>query len=161
MVFVLFGTLLVIGLLVYFYHQRPPKQSGIPCDRTEDTGFYEDLEPDSLPHYQETLLQIFSLLDASHFEGTHVQLAKRHSVEQLIADAAANQQVNPKYLRVMLYQFLHSDVAVRRQEEMWEQWAQKVYTLDQNQTHSDSRRIPSAWKVYFRTALENSDQIAN
>jgi len=96
------------------------------------------------------------MLSLGHCWPWCVQVAKRHSVEQLIADASSNPQVNPKYLRVMLLQFLQSDVTVRREKELQAQWAQKVYEIDPNEHHRDSQRIPSAWKVYFRTALENA-----
>ena len=153
MLYIVSGTVLVICLVFYFFRQQSPKQSGIPCDRTEDTGFYADLSPDDLARYQEVLLRILALLDAPYFEGTVIQLSKRHAVEQLIVEAAADPQLNPKYLRVMVRQFLSSDVAVRRQEEVWTQWVQKVYELDQNGNRGGTRGIPSAWKVYFNTSL--------
>jgi len=155
MLYMVSGTVLVICLAFYFFRQQSPKPSGIPCDRTENTGFYEDLSPDDLARYQEVLLRIFAFLDAPYFEGAVIQLSKRHAVEQLIAEASVDPQLNPKYLRVMVRQFLSSDVAVRRQEEVWTQWVQKVYELDQNGNHGGTRGIPSAWKVYFNTSLNS------
>lgn len=124
------------------------------CDRTEDTGFYEELDPDTLPAYQEVLDQIFSRLDAARFNGTLVPLSQRETVDRLIAEAAARQQLNSKYLRVMLYQFLQADSTMRRQEEVFARWAERVVELDRTGVRHGTREIPSAWKVYFNAASQ-------
>lgn len=148
----------MVVLVSYYSFRSPgkksPNQHGVVCDRTEDTGFYEELDPATLPAYQAVLNQIFSRLDAARFNGTLVPLSRRETVDRLIAEAAARQQLNPKYLRVMLYQFLQADSTMRRQEEVFARWAERVVELDRTGVRHGPRGIPSAWKVYFNTSMQ-------
>jgi len=165
---VLGGILLVLVIGSYFAYENCRKkdsgQSGPACDRTEDKGFYQEIDPTCLPSYQSALYRIFSLLDASRFNGNFVPGPVREAVEQKLADAAADPYVNPKLLRVMLLQFLQSDVTLRQQPEILARWAERMYELDSEGTQSGLRPIPSAWKVYIKssmnteTALERADK---
>ena len=165
---VLGGILLVLVIGSYFayenYRKKDSGQSGLACDRTEDKGFYQEIDSTCLPSYQSALYRIFSLLDASRFNGNFVPGPVREAVEQKLADAAADPYVNPKLLRVMLLQFLQSDVTLRQQPEILARWAERMYELDSEGTQSGLRPIPSAWKVYIKssmnteTALERADK---
>lgn len=152
------GVLLVVVVVGYYSFRssrdKSPNSSAIVCDHTEDTGFYEELDPEKLPAYQAVLNQIFSRLDASRFNGTLVPLSQRETVDRLIAEAAAHQQLNPRYLRVMLYQFLQADSMMRRNEEVFARWAERVVELDRTGVRHGPRGIPSAWKVYFNTSMQ-------
>lgn len=134
--------------------KKSPNQHGVVCDRTEDTGFYEELDPGKLSAYQAVLNQIFSQMDVSHFNGTLVPLPQRQMVERLIVEATGRQQLNPKYLRVMLFQLLQADSTMRRQEEVIAHWAERVVEMDRTGVRHGLRGIPSAWKVYFNSALQ-------
>ena len=156
------GSLAIVILLgVYaFTHYRgqDAAQRGISCDRSEDTGFYEDLDPESLPLYQDALNELFYCLDVQHFEGSTIPRAQRGQLEELLRTAAANPRLNPKYLRVMLAQYLQTDPGVRRQGDLAANWAETVIGLDRNGARRSAPRIPSAWKVYFKNSLQEELQ---
>ncbi len=157
MVFALVGILAGIILVGYClfkkFGPKDPGHCGIVCERTEDQGFYEDLDPDCLSSYQTALDRIFYLLDAPRFVGAVISRSQREAVEMLLVEAAAIPQVNPKYLRVMLFQFLQADFKTRREEDVFAHWAQRVYELDRKGTRHGPRGIPPAWKVYFNSSL--------
>ena len=156
------GSLAIVILLgVYaFTHYRgqDADQRGISCDRSEDTGFYEDLDPESLPLYQDALNELFYWLDVQHFTGATIPRAQRGQLEEMLRTAAANPLLNPKYLRVMLAQYLQTDPGVRRQGELAANWAETVVGLDRTGARGSAPRVPSAWKVYFKNSLQEELQ---
>lgn len=158
----LWGSLAILILLgVYaFTHYRgqAAAHQGISCDRSEDTGFYEDLDPESLSVYQDALNEIFYWLDVQHFEGSTIPRAQRGPLDELLRTAAVNPRLNPKYLRVMLAQYLQTDPGVRRQGDLAANWAETVAGLDRNGARRSAPRIPSAWKVYFKHSLQEDLQ---
>jgi len=126
---------------------------GIPCDRTETKAFFVNLDPEDLSLYQESLDELFALLDASRFSGTRIPDTLNAAVELVITEMAVSMKGNSKYLRVMLNQFLHADVKFRRQRDVWSHWAERVYELDCKGCSQGPTGIPSAWKVYFLDSM--------
>lgn len=155
-------VLLVIILVSYFVYRNNRGQAfetnKIICDPTEDKGFYEYLDPDSLTMYQAALDSIFSLLNAAQFEGNSLRHPLRGEVERLLMEATGNPRIREKYLRVMLCQFLRADRTTRRKVEVFSHWAEQVVELDRQGTHHGSHEIPSAWKVYFNGVMELHDE---
>jgi hypothetical protein len=151
-------VLVVVMGLMGFRHTRSRNVDcgWVPCDRTEDKAFFVNLDPEDLPLYQESLDELFLLLDASHFSGARVPDLLNAAVEQVIAEMAVSMKGNSKYLRVMLNQFLLADVAVRRQKEVWSHWAEQVYELDCKGCSQGPPGIPSAWKVNFYDSMRES-----
>ena len=156
------GSLAIVVLLgVYaFMHYRGQDAAhrGISCDHSEDAGFYEDIDPQFLPLYQDALNEIFYWLDVQHFMGSTIPRAQRGPLDDLLRTAAANPRLNPKYLRVMLAQYLQTDPGVRRQGELAANWAETVVGLDRTGARGSAPRIPSAWKVYFKNSLQEELQ---
>ena len=66
----------------------------------------------------------------------------------------ADPRLNPKYLRVMLAQYLQTDPGVRRQGDLAANWAETVVGLDRTGARGSAPRVPSAWKVYFKNSLQ-------
>lgn len=153
------AILVIAGIYAYIHSRdRASDQRGISCDRSEDTGFYEDLDPESLPLYQDALNEIFYWLDVQHFTGSTIPRSQRGPLDDLLRTAAANPRLNPKYLRVMLAQYLQTDPGVRRQGELAANWAETVVGLDRTGARGSAPRIPSAWKVYFKNSLQDDLQ---
>lgn len=154
----LFLVILLCFVLAGYYYYRNNRRKahevhGILCERTEDTGFYEDLDPGSLSAYQAALNTLFSVIGAPRFDGSLIPRAARSEVEMLLTSAPA--PVNARYLRVMLCQYLRADHEVRRQEDLMAHWAERVYELDRQGPRGGPRGIPSAWKVYFAQSLSH------
>ena len=156
------GSLAIVVLLgVYaFTHYRgqDAAQRGISCDHSEDTGFYEDLDLESLPLYQDALNELFYCLDVQHFEGSTIPRSQRAHVEDVLRVSMADPRLNPKYVRVMLAQYLQTDPGVRRQGDLAANWAETVVGLDRTGARGSAPRVPSAWKVYFKNSLQEELQ---
>ena len=140
------------------YRGQDAAQRGISCDHSEDAGFYEDLDPESLPAYQDALNEIFYWLDVQHFEGSTIPHSLRVPLNELMGVIATDPRLNPKYLRVMLAQYLQTDPGVRRQGDLAANWAETVVAFDRTGVHGGAPKIPSAWKVYFRNSLQEDLQ---
>jgi len=144
MSYVFLGVVILGLAAVYWIRRSAPVQSaGIPCERTEDRGFYVDIKPEVLPRYQTALSQLFLIFDAPRLEGNRIPSSLHDAVEYCLTDASQNPQVSSKLLRVMLRQFLQADGAMRRQEDVLAHWAQQVVELDRTGDYSRSG-IPSA-----------------
>ena len=158
----IWGSLAIVVLLGIYalmhYRGQDAAQRGISCDHSEDAGFYEDLDPESLPLYQDALNEIFYWLDVQHFTASTIPRAQRGPIEELLRVSAGNPRLNPKYLRVMLAQFLQTDSGVRRQGDLAANWAETVVGLDRTGARNGAMRIPSAWKVYFKNSLQEELQ---
>lgn len=153
------AILVIAGIYAYIHSRdRASDQRGISCDRSEDTGFYEDLNPESLPLYQDALNELFYCLDVQHFEGSTIPRSQRAHVEELLRVSMADPRLNSKYLRVMLAQYLQTDPGVRRQGDLAANWAETVVSLDRTGARGSAPRVPSAWKVYFKNSLQDDLQ---
>lgn len=153
------AILVIAGIYAYIHSRdRASDQRGISCDHSEDAGFYEDIDPQFLPLYQDALNEIFYWLDVQHFTGSTIPRAQRGQLEELLRTAAANPHLNPKYVWVMLAQYLQSDSGVRQQRDLAANWAETVVGLDRTGARGSAPRIPSAWKVYFKNSLQEELQ---
>ena len=156
------GSLAIVVLLSVYafthYRGQDAAQRGISCDHSEDIGFYEDLDLESLPLYQDALNELFYCLDVQHFEGSTIPRSQRAHVEDVLRVSMADPRLNPKYVRVMLAQYLQTDSGVRRQGDLAANWAETVVAIDRNGGHGGAPRIPSAWKVYFKNSLQEELQ---
>ena len=154
----LWGSLAILvlaGIYAYIHSRdRASAQRGISCDRSEDTGFYEDLDPQFLPLYQDALNELFYCLDVQHFEGSTIPRSQRAHVEDVLRVSMADPRLNPQYVRVMLAQYLQTDPGVRQQGDLAANWAETVVGLDRTGARGSAPRVPSAWKVYFKNSLQ-------
>lgn len=127
----------------------------IKAERPEETGFYECLRSTDLCLYQEALTRIFCLIDAKNFEGSGLSDELKNDITEIICSSANSMGIKPKYLEVMVNQFLATKPELRREDLVLNNWARMVYERDKDESSALAKLIPSAWRICFVNCMQN------